>query len=174
MSQVERREKDNKKRLNMFVIRFFLQSGRSRINRARKQLLERSKWYLSRIMSITPQLREFQALSSIEVIPALPVILRPADHSHASSQYTEIDLSKLSRPMQQVLKATFNESQVQAISAVVETPDSRNDFDLSLVQGPPGLWLSYLNKWQRSNVVLMMGLVYLCRYWEDTYYCGSY
>ncbi|XP_048504294.1 uncharacterized protein LOC104908674 isoform X3 [Beta vulgaris subsp. vulgaris] len=138
VGKVERREKDNKKRLNMFVIRFFLQSGRSRINRARKQLLERSKWYLSRIMSITPQLREFQALSSIEVIPALPVILRPADHSHASSQYTEIDLSKLSRPMQQVLKATFNESQVQAISAVVETPDSRNDFNLSLVQGPPG------------------------------------
>lgn len=122
----------------MLVIRFYLQSGCSRLNRARKQLLARSKWYLSRILSITSQLREFQALSSIEVIPALPVILRPAYHSQDPSQYRKVDLSKLSRPMQQVLKSTFNDSQIQAISAVVKTPDSRNDFDLSLVQGPPG------------------------------------
>uniref|UniRef100_A0A803M9Y6 Uncharacterized protein n=1 Tax=Chenopodium quinoa TaxID=63459 RepID=A0A803M9Y6_CHEQI len=138
VGKVERREKDNKRRLNMLLIRFYVLSGCSRLNRARKQLLERSKWYLSRIMSITPQLREFQALSSIEVIPALPVILKPADHSHASTQNRKVDLSKLSRPMQQVLKSTFNGSQIQAISAVLGIPDSRNDFDLSLVQGPPG------------------------------------
>uniref|UniRef100_A0A803KQM3 Uncharacterized protein n=1 Tax=Chenopodium quinoa TaxID=63459 RepID=A0A803KQM3_CHEQI len=138
VGKVERREKDNKRRLNMLLIRFYVLSGCSRLNRARKQLLERSKWYLSRIMSITPQLREFQALSSIEVIPALPIILKPADHSHASTQNRKVDLSKLSRPMQQVLKSTFNGSQIQAINAVLEIPDSKNDFDLSLVQGPPG------------------------------------
>ncbi|XP_057535816.1 uncharacterized protein LOC130813918 isoform X2 [Amaranthus tricolor] len=138
VGKVERREKDSKKRLNMLLIRFYLQSGSSRVNIARKQLLERSKWYLSRIMSITPQLREFQALSSVEVIPALPIILRPSDHAHPSGQLKKVDLSKLSQLMQQVLKSTFNESQIQAISAVVKDPDSRNDFDLSLVQGPPG------------------------------------
>ncbi|GAB4849929.1 hypothetical protein Ancab_029229 [Ancistrocladus abbreviatus] len=138
VGKVERREKDNKKRFNILVIRFYLQSGSSRLNRVRKLLLERSKWFLSRIMSITSQLREFQALSSIKAIPALPVILKPAQHSCAHSQSGKVDLGKLSRPMQHVLESTFNESQLQAISAVIQSPDSKNNLQLSLVQGPPG------------------------------------
>lgn len=136
VGKVERREKDNKRRQNMLLIRFYLQSGYSRHNRARKLLLERSKWFLSRIMSITPQLREFQALSSIDIIPALSVILKPSYHSH--NERRNVDLGKLSRTMQQVLTSIFNESQLQAISTVIEASDCRDDFELSLVQGPPG------------------------------------
>ncbi|XP_074268049.1 uncharacterized protein LOC141591568 [Silene latifolia] len=138
IGKVERREKDNKRRLNMLLIRCYLQGGSSRLNRARKLLLERSKWFLGRIMSITPQLREFQALSSAEVIPAIPVVLRPAHHFNSFKEHNKVNLSKLSQPMQKVLRSTFNESQMQAISAVVESRDSKNDFELSLVQGPPG------------------------------------
>ncbi|KAK9757090.1 hypothetical protein RND81_01G139300 [Saponaria officinalis] len=138
IGKVERREKDNKRRLNMLLIRCYLQGGSSRLNRARKLLLERSKWFMGRIMSITPQLREFQALSSAEVIPAIPVVLRPAHHSDSCKDQRKVDLSRLSQPMQKVLKSTFNESQMRAISAVVQSPDSRSDFELSLVQGPPG------------------------------------
>ncbi|KAH9621750.1 hypothetical protein KSS87_008585 [Heliosperma pusillum] len=138
IGKVERREKDNKRRLNMLLIRCYLQGGYSRMNRARKLLLERSKWFLGRIMSITPQLREFQALSSAEVIPAIPVVLRPAHHSNSFKEHNKVNLSKLPQAMQKVLRSTFNESQMQAISAVVESRDSRNDFELSLVQGPPG------------------------------------
>jgi len=89
-------------------------------------------------MSITPQLREFQALSSIEVIPALPVVLEPSNHFRASKERRKADLGKLPRPLRQVFESTFNESQIQAISAVIQTPDSADDFTLSLVQGPPG------------------------------------
>ncbi|KAL9247212.1 hypothetical protein vseg_020667 [Gypsophila vaccaria] len=138
IGKVERREKDNKRRQNMLLIRCYLQGGYSRLNRARKLLLERSKWFLGRIMSITPQLREFQALSSAEVIPAIPVVLRPAHHSDSCKEHRKVDLSRLSQPMQKVLMSTFNESQMRAISAVVQSPHSRNDFELSLVQGPPG------------------------------------
>ncbi|GMH14139.1 hypothetical protein Nepgr_015980 [Nepenthes gracilis] len=138
VGKLERFEKDNKKRLNILVIRLYLQSGYSRLNRVRKQLLERSKWFLNRIMSITPQLREFQALSSIRVIPALPVILRPRYHPLVYSESGKIDLGKLSQPMQQVLTSTFNGSQLQAISTVLQSPDIENSFQLSLVQGPPG------------------------------------
>ncbi|KAF9612426.1 hypothetical protein IFM89_000174 [Coptis chinensis] len=77
VGKVERREKDNKRRPNILVVRFYLQNGSSRLNKAKRFLMERSKWFINRIMSITPQLREFQALSSLKDIPILPVILKP-------------------------------------------------------------------------------------------------
>ncbi|GMY38273.1 helicase SEN1 [Fagus crenata] len=138
--QVERRERDNKRRLTILVIRFYLQNGSSRSNKARKNLIERSKWHTSRIMSITPQLREFQALSSIKDIPILPVILNPVNDSLGNyvSKSKEVDLGKLSQPLQQILKSSFNDSQLQAISVAVGSPKWKKDFELSLIQGPPG------------------------------------
>ncbi|CAB4272070.1 unnamed protein product [Prunus armeniaca] len=135
---VERRERDNKRRLSLLLIRFYLLNGTSRLHQARRNLLERSKWHASRIMNITPQLREFQALSSIKDIPLLPIILKPVNDSYDSSESKEVDLSKLSRPLQQVLKSSFNESQLQAISIATGTSRRTKDFELSLIQGPPG------------------------------------
>lgn len=135
---MERRERDNKRRLSILIIRFHLQNGNPRLNQARRSILERSKWHASRIMSITPQLREFQALSSINDIPLLPVILKPVNAGATSIACLKVDLKKLSQPLQQILKSSFNESQLQAISVAVSS-DYRKKFELSLIQGPPGL-----------------------------------
>ncbi|XP_059456145.1 uncharacterized ATP-dependent helicase C29A10.10c isoform X2 [Corylus avellana] len=138
VGKVEKRERDNKRRLTILVIRFYLQNGFSRLNQARKNLIERSKWHASRIMSITPQLREFQALSLIKDIPILPVILKPVNDSLGNDAFKEVDLGKLSQPLQEVLRSSFNDSQLQAISVAIGSPKLKKDFELSLIQGPPG------------------------------------
>lgn len=125
--------------MNLLIIRFYLLDGSSRLHRARKNLIERSKWHASRIMSITPQLREFQALSSIKDIPILPMILNPETTSIPHDESNVVDLSKLSRPLQQILKSSFNVSQLQAIDISIGSRNMKNDLKLSLVQGPPGI-----------------------------------
>ncbi|KAL0441247.1 UNVERIFIED_CONTAM: putative helicase MAGATAMA 3, partial [Sesamum radiatum] len=134
VGKVERREKDNKRRLNILAIRLYLQ-GCSRLNRARKFLTERSKWYVGRIMSITPQLREFQALSSIREIPLLPVILNPVNHPCGQYESRTENLSKLPQPLQQIFKSSYNGSQLRAISLAIVPFDLKKDFELTLVQG---------------------------------------
>lgn len=136
---MDRRERDNKRKMNLLIIRFYLLNGSSRLHQARKNLIERSKWHASRIMSITPQLREFQALSSIKDIPILPMILKPEANSIPCDESKVVDLSKLSRPLQQILKSSFNVSQLQAIDISIGSRNMKNDLELSLVQGPPGI-----------------------------------
>ncbi|XP_016902852.2 uncharacterized protein LOC103500612 isoform X2 [Cucumis melo] len=138
VGKVDRRERDNKRKMNLLIIRFYLLSGSSRLHQARKNLIERSKWHASRIMSITPQLREFQALSSIKDIPVVPTILNPKTSSIPHDESKVVDLSKLSRPLQQILKSSFNVSQLQAIDVSIGSRNMKNDLELSLVQGPPG------------------------------------
>lgn len=137
--QVDRRERDNKRKMNLLIIRFYLLNGSSRLHQARKNLIERSKWHASRIMSITPQLREFQALSSIKDIPIVPTILKPETTSIPHDESKVVDLSKLTRPLQQILKSSFNVSQLQAIDISIGSRNMNNDMPLSLVQGPPGM-----------------------------------
>ncbi|KAK8292736.1 hypothetical protein V6Z11_D06G139400 [Gossypium hirsutum] len=137
VGKVERRERDNKRKSSMLLIRFYLQNGSIRLNQARRQLLERSKWHASRIMSITPQIREFHALSSIKDIPLLPAILNPVSDPTISYKPT-LDFSKLSQPLQQLLRSSFNDSQLQALNVAVGSQKIKKDFELSLIQGPPG------------------------------------
>ncbi|KAL5978011.1 hypothetical protein ACLOJK_037034 [Asimina triloba] len=108
------------------------------IGKVKRLLVERSKWYASRIMSITPQLREFQALSSAKDIPMLPIILNPIDQSHSYARPNSVELSQLSQPMQDVLKSSFNDCQLQAISAAIGSHYLTKAPVLSLIQGPPG------------------------------------
>lgn len=136
--QVERRERDNNRRSSILLIRFYLQNGSVRLNQARRNLLERSKWHATLIMSITPQLREFHALSSLKCIPLLPIILNPVNVSRGYNESRELDLGKLSQ-LQRILKTSFNESQLQAISVAIGSSSTLNkDCELSLIQGPPG------------------------------------
>ncbi|XP_059288718.1 uncharacterized protein LOC132042120 isoform X1 [Lycium ferocissimum] len=135
VGKVEKREKDCKRRSSIVLIRLYLQN-RPHLMRARKFLVERSKWCISRLMTITSQLREFQALSAIRGIPLLPVILNPTSYDH--SKHCGESFNKLSRPLQQVLKTAYNDSQLQAISAAIGPFDPKKDFQLSLIQGPPG------------------------------------
>ncbi|KAL3835347.1 hypothetical protein ACJIZ3_010083 [Penstemon smallii] len=137
VGKVERREKDNKRRLNILSIRLYLK-GCSRLNRARTLLTERSKWYISRLMSITPQLREFQALSSIKEIPLLPIILNPVNQPRRQHKPRTANLGKMSQPLQQLFNSSYNGSQLQAINLAIGPIDLKNDFELTLIQGPPG------------------------------------
>lgn len=138
ISQVERREKSDKNWSIIFVIRFYLPNGSSRLSKVKRLLIERSKWFLSRLMSMTPQLREFQALSSLHDIPMLPIILNPLDGSLGYPESGKVQLGKLSQAMQKMLMSSFNVSQLQAISAAIRKQDFRRNFELSLIQGPPG------------------------------------
>nr|GMC77348.1 putative helicase magatama 3 [Ipomoea batatas] len=155
VGKVERCEKDNKKRSSIIVVRLYLQSKASHLNKARKLLVARSKWCISRLMSITPQLREFQALSSIKEIPLLPVILNPTNHGH--SAICSNNLSKLSRPLHQVFKMEYNESQQEAISSAIGPFDLKKDFELSLIQGPPGTGKT------KTILAIVSGLLSFCK-----------
>ncbi|XP_065864126.1 uncharacterized protein [Euphorbia lathyris] len=137
VGKVERRERDNKRRASVLLIRFYFLNGSSRLNQARKLVIERSKWHASRIMSITPQFREFQALSALKNIPILPVILNPVTDSPGDKS-REVSLGKLSQPLQEVLKSSFNDSQLQAINIAIGLPNTKKELELSLIQGPPG------------------------------------
>lgn len=150
---MERRERDNKRRSSILLIRFYLQNGSLRLNQARRQLIERSKWHASRIMSITPQLREFQALSSIKDIPLLPVILNPVNGSTISDKM-RLDFSKLSQPLQQLLKSSFNDSQLQALNVAVGSQKIKKDFELSLIQGPPGRAFYFVSIFNLKYIVI--------------------
>lgn len=90
-------------------------------------------------MSITPQLREFQALSSIREIPLLPIILNPVNYPCGQYESETENLSKLSQPLQQIFKSSYNGSQLQAISLAIGPFDLKKDFELTLIQGPPGV-----------------------------------
>lgn len=175
--QVERREKNNKSRSNILVIRFYFENGSLRSNKVKRLLTERSKWYVSRIMSITPQLREFQALSSLKDNPMLPIILNPVDRARAYSEPRNADLSILSLPLQQVLKSSFNDSQLQAVAVSIGTHDRKKAFELSLIQGPPGLTLIFIpiSTRGRKFSVAKQYYIYLaslvCRHWKNENNC---
>ncbi|MCH79336.1 P-loop containing nucleoside triphosphate hydrolases superfamily protein [Trifolium medium] len=138
VGKVERREKDYKRSISIVFIRFYFQNGSSRLNQARRNLTERSKWHGCRIMSITPQIREFHALSSVKHIPLLPLILNPVKDSFCLDECKEADLSKLCQSLQQTLRSSFNVTQLQAISVAIGRVKPKKTVELSLIQGPPG------------------------------------
>ncbi|XP_057458325.1 uncharacterized protein LOC130749063 isoform X3 [Lotus japonicus] len=138
VGKVERREKDYKRSLSIVLIRFYFQNGSSRLNLARRNLTERSKWHAYRLMNITPQIREFHALSSVKYIPLLPLILNPTKDSSCLDECKKIDLSKLCQSLQRTLRSSFNVSQLEAISDAIGRAKPKKTVELSLIQGPPG------------------------------------
>ncbi|CAN0880373.1 Helicase SEN1 [Linum grandiflorum] len=153
LGKVEKRERDHKRGSSILLIRFYFLNGSTRLNQARRQLMERSKWHATRVMSITSQLREFHALSSIHDIPILPVILKPVTDVSSRVEPMNLTSCKLSPPLQQLLVTSFNDSQIQAISTAISLPRSRKDFELSLIQGPPGTGKT------RTIVAIVSGLL---------------
>ncbi|KAJ1290242.1 hypothetical protein BS78_02G228000 [Paspalum vaginatum] len=137
LGKVERRESDKNKAL-IFVIKFFLSSDNARLNKVKRLLVERSKWFLNRVMSMTPQIREFSALSSLHDIPVLPAILNPVSCTASYHKSGKVYLDRLAQPMRKVLKSSYNDSQLQAVSIAIGSTSSQAKFDLSLIQGPPG------------------------------------
>uniref|UniRef100_A0ACD5XU29 Uncharacterized protein n=1 Tax=Avena sativa TaxID=4498 RepID=A0ACD5XU29_AVESA len=137
LGKVDRRESDKNKAL-IIVIKFFLSNDNPRLNKVKRLLVERSKWFLNRVMSMTPQIREFSALSSLNDIPVLPVILNPVSRTTTNHECGKVYLDKLARPMRKVLKSSYNDSQLQAVSIAIGSTGSKAKCDLSLIQGPPG------------------------------------
>ncbi|XP_040383283.1 uncharacterized protein LOC102709595 [Oryza brachyantha] len=137
LGKVDRRESDKNKAL-ILVMKFFLSNENARLNKVKRLLVERSKWFLNRVMSMTPQIREFSALSSLNDIPVLPVILNPVSCNSIYHGSGKAYLDKLSQPMRKVLKSSYNDSQLQAVSIAIGPTSSKTNFDLSLIQGPPG------------------------------------
>ncbi|XP_062193349.1 uncharacterized protein LOC133896754 isoform X2 [Phragmites australis] len=137
LGKVERRETDKNKAL-IFVIKFFLSNDNARLNKVKRLLVERSKWFLNRVMSMTPQIREFSALSSLNDIPVLPAILNPVSCAANYHESGKVYLDRLAHPMRKVLKSLYNGSQLQAVSIAIGSASSKTKFDLSLIQGPPG------------------------------------
>ncbi|RZB62240.1 Helicase SEN1 isoform B [Glycine soja] len=138
VGKVERREKDNKRGSSIILIRFYFQNGSSRLNQARRNLTERSKWNACRIMNITPQIREFHALSSIKDIPLLSLILNPVNNSFCVNECKDVDLNNLCQSLQQTLRSSFNVTQLQAISVAIGRGKVKKTVELCLIQGPPG------------------------------------
>ena len=138
---MDRRESDKNKAL-IIVMKFFLSNESPRLNKVKRLLVERSKWFLNRVMSMTPQIREFSALSSLNDIPVLPVILNPVSRTATNHECGKVYLDKLARPMRKVLKSSYNDSQLQAVSIAIGSTGSKTKCDLSLIQGPPGLFSS--------------------------------
>ncbi|XP_056842902.1 uncharacterized protein LOC108830665 isoform X3 [Raphanus sativus] len=153
MGKVEGREWDERKRSSILNVRLYLQNASSRLNQARRNLLERSQWHACRILNITSQIREFQALSSIKDIPVLPVILSPLSDSNYDSEIKRSDLRSLPHSLQQILKSSFNESQLQAIGVSIRSSNLTKEFDISLIQGPPGTGKT------RTIVAIISGLL---------------
>ncbi|KAG2644354.1 hypothetical protein PVAP13_2KG411606 [Panicum virgatum] len=137
LGKVERHENDKNKAF-IFVIKFFLSSNDARLNKVKRLLVERSKWFLNRVMSMTPQIREFSALSSLNDIPMLPAILNPVSCAGSYHKSGKVHLDRLAHPLRKVLKSSYNESQLQAVSIAIGSTSSKTNFDLSLIQGPPG------------------------------------
>ncbi|ONM56013.1 P-loop containing nucleoside triphosphate hydrolase superfamily protein [Zea mays] len=137
LGKVERRESDKNKAL-IFVMKFFLSSDNARLNKVKRFLVERSKWFLNRVMSMTPQIREFSALSSLHDIPVLPAILNPVSCAASHHNSGKVYLDRLALPMRKALESSYNDSQLQALSIAIGPTSSKANFDLSLIQGPPG------------------------------------
>uniref|UniRef100_M8BTR5 Helicase SEN1 n=1 Tax=Aegilops tauschii TaxID=37682 RepID=M8BTR5_AEGTA len=137
LGKVDRRESDKNKAL-IIVIKFYLSNEIPRLNKVKRLLVERSKWFLNRVLSMTPQLREFSALSSLNDIPVLPVILNPVSCTATNHESVKVYLDKLARPLRKVLKSSYNDSQLQAVSIAIGSASSKTKCDLSLIQGPPG------------------------------------
>ncbi|KAK2992800.1 hypothetical protein RJ640_009097 [Escallonia rubra] len=85
-------------------------------------------WCIMKICSLSTIVREYVALRSISFLPFKELILTAAE----SSQRSEDQAWKISRPLREYIESNHNVSQLEAINAGL----SRKMF--LLIQGPPG------------------------------------
>lgn len=95
---------------------------------------------MTRVMSLSSQIREFQALSAVVNFPLLQTILctsMPGKHSVGKDE--KVELRGLTSDLCDRFRVDYNESQVSAIAASVGKQDiAAAHHQLALVQGPPG------------------------------------
>lgn len=154
--QVDRKpEREFRGTTTTIVLKLCMPLGNSRLQNAKKYLVVRSKWHLTRVMNLSTQLREFQALSAIGNLPLSRLVLCPS-----TSEKTNLlkngtaGLKDLTAELGDRIKADYNESQVSAIAAAVGRQDiAAADHQLALVQGPPGKLDFFLDSPVSENCV---------------------
>lgn len=109
------------------------ETGASRSQGPRAVMGINTCWWMLRVDSLIPHLRQFQALCQVHSLaPRLrDYILRPVASGRGAPQM--LDKTPLPRVMYRELQARYNKSQEAAIAACL---DATNHF--TLVQGPPG------------------------------------
>eukprot|EP00850_Spirogloea_muscicola_P009645 SM000054S18131 [mRNA] locus=s54:712649:726066:+ [translate_table: standard] len=131
-------------RATILQLRLFLPSDSGRLTVVGRQMVDRSKWHAVRLISLTPQVREFQALAALHVLPLASLILgmprgvgqerRPGSHGKR--------LEELPEGLRSRLQAEYNVSQLAAVEVAIaqaaSLASSASCHQLMLVQGPPG------------------------------------
>ena len=179
LAMLHRREFERQSRTLVLHLRFHLPASSSsslslspshfpRLTRVQQQLTGRSTWHATRLISLVPHMREFQALAALPSLPPtlLHRLLSPrshaltgtAPHSHAHTatvlpsaavverEKAVTDLAKvLPAEVSARLAVDFNDGQLAAIHSVVlgGGEDGSGGAEeglhrLVLVQGPPG------------------------------------
>lgn len=137
--QVDRKEREFRGSATTILLKLCMPQGNSRLQSARKYLVSRSKWHMTRVMSLSSQIREFQALSAVGNFPLLQTILCSSKHSLGNKNVKVDDLKGLTSDLCDRFRVDYNESQVSAIAAAVGQQDlAAANHQLALVQGPPG------------------------------------
>lgn len=142
--QVDKRDRDkvNKAAITL-VLKIYVNQGNARLAKAKRLLIDRSRWNMTRLLNITPQLREFQGLAAVVNYPLLSTILCPsgdqlgmARGGTSTEGHSQLqNLNVLPEQLFARLSKEFNERQLHAISAAM---GRKGDHQLALVQGPPG------------------------------------
>lgn len=95
---------------------------------------------MTRVLNLSPCIREFQALSAVGNFPLLPTILCTSmPGKHSLGKYESGELKGLTTDLCNRFRDDFNVSQVSAIAASVGQQElAAANHQLALVQGPPG------------------------------------
>eukprot|EP00850_Spirogloea_muscicola_P001467 SM000005S17264 [mRNA] locus=s5:1111561:1129649:+ [translate_table: standard] len=131
-------------RATILQLRLFLPSDSGRLTVVGRQMVNRSKWHAVRLISLTPQVREFQALAALHVLPLASLILgtpRGAGQERRPGSYGK-RLEELPDGLRSRLQAEYNLSQLAAVEVAIaqaaSLASSASCHQLMLVQGPPG------------------------------------
>ncbi|KAG0553297.1 hypothetical protein KC19_12G000100 [Ceratodon purpureus] len=140
LAKVDRKERGFKGTATTFLVKVCMPHGNSRLQNAKKHLLIRSKWHMTKVMNMVSQIREFQALSAVGNFPLLQTILGTSiPERHLPGKNGKAGLKGLTTDLGDRLRTDYNESQVSAIAAAVGKLDlAAEAHQLALVQGPPG------------------------------------
>ncbi|KAG0595283.1 hypothetical protein M758_UG155500 [Ceratodon purpureus] len=65
LAKVNRKDRGFKGTATTFLVEVCMPHGNSRLQNAKKHLLIRSKWHLTKVMNMVSQIQEFQALSAV-------------------------------------------------------------------------------------------------------------
>ncbi|CAI7852191.1 unnamed protein product [Closterium sp. NIES-54] len=86
LAKVERREYERESRAMVIQLRLFLPPTASpRLARCKQLMGDRSCWHVTRILSLVPHMREFQALAAAQYLPLLPPLLKPSCFTAATA-----------------------------------------------------------------------------------------